>query len=124
MKEKIIAVLLFFLVIGFVWTNTVILKREIGELREVTAGFEIGEKDAARLTAEAREIYEIFKKKELFISLTVNHEDLTNIEEGFAEMIGCLSVGDTDGAQITKSRLIDSLEHLGRLSGFNFDAII
>ena len=70
------------------------------------------------------EPYRTTYEKELFISLTVNHEDLTNIEEGFAEMIGCLSVGDTAGAQITKSRLIDSLEHLGRLSGFNFDAII
>ena len=40
------------------------------------------------------------------------------------EMIGYLSVNDTDNARVTKNRLISYLEHLRRLSGFNIDAVI
>ena len=124
MKEKIIGCLIFVLVIGFVSINTAMLNREIKSIYDMTREFEIGEDEAGVLASEAQKMYDSFKQKELFIGLTVNHEDLTNIEDGFAEMIGYLSVGDKDGARVMKNRLTDSLEHLRRLSGLNFDAII
>ena len=46
-----------------------------------------------------------------------------NIELGFAELIGMAKVGDSEGAQVTKSRLKYSLEHLKRLAGMNIDSI-
>ena len=116
MKVKIFAVVTLLLTVGFVVFNTIKLGRDIAHIKsEVVAvdGLE-----------SARTAYESFKKKETYISLTVNHEDMTSIEESFSELIGYYEVGDTNGAHVTKNRLTDSLEHLGRLSGFNIDAII
>ena len=67
---------------------------------------------------------EKFKKHERYISLTVSHDDLTNIEEAFAELIGVANAGDEVKLVTVKSRLKDSLEHLGRLSGINIDSIL
>ena len=65
-----------------------------------------------------------FQKKERYISLTVSHDDLTNIEEAFAELIGAANAGDEARLVTIKSRLKDSLTHLGRLSGINLDSIL
>lgn len=70
-----------------------------------------------------RQIYSDFKKKETYISLTVNHEDLTSIDISFSEIIGASSAEDIDSVIMIKSRLIDSLFHLKRLSGINIDSI-
>jgi len=124
MKEKIVAFCLFFLVICFVCINTIVLDRQIGKLYKSAEKMQISDDDIPSSEKVARELYEEFKKRETFISLTVNHEDLTSIEESFSEIIGYLSVGDANGARVMKNRLLDSLEHLRRLSGFNIDAII
>lgn len=124
MKEKIIAFCLLFLVICFVLINTLVLDRQIKALYDDTAKIEISDRDIKVAERSARELYEEFKKREKFISLTVNHEDLTRIEESFSEIIGYLSVGNADDAMVIKNRLLDSLEHLRRLSGFNIDSII
>ena len=124
MKEKIIAFCLLFLVICFVLINTLVLDRQIKGLYDDTAKIEISDSDIQAAERNARELYEEFKKREKFISLTVNHEDLTRIEESFSEIIGYLSVGNADDAMVIKNRLLDSLEHLRRLSGFNIDSII
>ena len=58
------------------------------------------------------------------MGMTVSHEDLTAIETGFSEMIGYLSVGDRNGAEVTKSRLLDALGHLRRLTGINIESVI
>ncbi|MBO7304726.1 MAG: DUF4363 family protein [Clostridia bacterium] len=79
--------------------------------------------DAALLCDEYERIFEEFKKAERIISLTVSHDDLTNIEEGFAEIIGAARAGGEVGLSTVKSRLADALEHLGRLSGINIDSI-
>ncbi len=124
MKEKIIAFSLFFLVIGFVFINTIVLGRQLDEICRMTEEMTIDEENLSDSEEAVREVYDNFKKKETFISLSVNHENLTDIKQSFSEIIGYLSVGDADGASMTKNRLIDSLEHLRRLSGFNIDAII
>ena len=70
------------------------------------------------------ELFSDFERAEKFISITVSHDDLTNIEEGFSEMIGAARAGDTESLVITKSRLGHSLEHLKRLLSINLDGII
>ena len=124
MKEKIIAVCLFAVVISFVIINTIILDIQIEKMCDAVEAINISENSLEDAEYALREIFEVYKRREVFISLTVNHEDLTNIEESFDEIIGYLSVGDADGARVTKNRLIGSLRHLRRLSGFNIDAII
>ena len=116
MKAKVFAVAMLFLTVGFVIFNTYKLQRDIGYIK--------GEVVAVDGLDSAKSAYESFKKKETYISLTVNHADMTSIEESFSELIGYYEVGDMDGAHVTKNRLTDALEHLGRLSGFNIDAII
>ena len=121
MKAKTFAFITIFTTIVAVTANTVYLNHEIERFITAVSSLDIEEGSAL---AEAQELREDFLKSEAFISLTLSHDDLTNIEESFSEIIGYLSVRDFDGAKVTKNRLIDSLEHLKRLSGFNIDAII
>ncbi len=86
--------------------------------------------DSLRLDTPERAVEEVealfgeFKKTERIVSISVNHDDLTNIEDCFSEMIGAAKAGDLESAVTTKSRLKNSLLHLGRLSGINLDSII
>ena len=121
MKEKIFAVCIFIIIIGFVTTNTIVLKNATDRLTDEIKGFSV---QAEKAIDEISKINESFKSKESFIGLTVSHDDLTNIEDCFAELTGSLSVGDLEGAEIVKHRLISFLEHLRRLVGFNIDTII
>ncbi|MBE6537675.1 MAG: DUF4363 family protein [Ruminococcaceae bacterium] len=69
------------------------------------------------------EIFEDYMKKQRYIGLTVSHEDLTNIEREFNEIIGSIEAEDEESLIIAKSRLIGALSHLKRLSGINADSI-
>ena len=101
--------------------NGLALKSKINSTIEEVTSFNIAENTPKE---EAERIFDKFIKREHYISLSVSHEDLTMIEDCFCEMIGYLKVGDRDNAEVTKGRLINSLEHLRRLSGFNYDSII
>ena len=123
MKEKIFGVVTIIFVIAIVSFNTIKLDNDISTIYNAVRTIDTNE-NAKNAEARAHEVYDFFKGKELFIGLTVNHDDLSNIEEDFAEMIGYLSISDYNGASVTKNRLLDSLSHLRRLLGFNIDAII
>ena len=123
MKEKIFGVVTIISVIAIVSFNTIKLDNDINTIYDAVCTIDT-DKNAKNAEARANEVYDLFRSKELFIGLTVNHDDLSNIEEDFAEMIGYLNISDHDGAAVTKNRLLDSLSHLRRLSGFNIDAII
>ena len=123
MKEKIFGVVTIIFVIAIVFFNTIKLDNDISTISDAVRTIDTNE-DVKSAEARANEVYDLFRSKELFIGLTVNHDDLSNIEEDFAEMIGYLSISDHGGAAVTKNRLLDSLSHLRRLSGFNIDAII
>lgn len=121
MKAKIFAYITLCTIMISVLANTYYIKRVVGDFAEEVKSLDIYSKDAIN---DAKKMQEDFMHLSLFISLTVSHDDLTNIENDLAELVGCLTVEDTNGATITKSRLLNSLEHLKRLSGINFDAII
>ena len=121
MKSKIAAYIILATVFTAVGINSVYLSWITGELYEKCATSDVSS-DLAEESFE--ETFTFYKKHERIISLTVNHDDLTAIEEGFCEIIGSLSVGDKDGAAVIKSRLIGSLEHLRRLSGINIESVI
>ena len=100
------------------------LERTIdGYLGEVEALVTDGE-ELAKSAQGARDLYERFSKSERYISLTVSHEDLTNVEAGFTDLISYLELGMSEEATAAKNRLEDALRHLGRLSVFSFDAIV
>lgn len=121
MKAKAFAYITLCAVIFSVLANTIYIDREVNEIIEKVERFDVY---GDRAVEEARKMQEGFMRSSLFISLTVSHDDLTNIEDGFAELVGCLVIKDSDGATIIKSRLLNYLEHLRRLSGINFDSII
>lgn len=121
MKIKVFALAALGVTVGVVVINTILLKRQIGDTLLQVEAFDPEGSDALK---DAEIIYDDFKKKEKFISLTVSHDDLMSIEDAFAEMIGYLSVDDPKGAEVSKNRLTDALMHLRRLSGFNIDAVI
>ena len=122
MKEKIFGFVTVIIIIAAVTFNTLTLHKEINSVYNTVNELQISSSPKSLNEAEAA--YELFKQKETFFGLTLNHEDISNIEDCFSEMIGCLYVGDTDGAAVTKNRLTDALGHLRRLSGINIDAII
>ena len=80
--------------------------------------------DAESAANEYKMLYEKFKGAERYISITVSHDDLTNIDNCFSEIIGAAEAGMTGSIKTAESRLKDSLGHLGRLSGINIDSII
>lgn len=124
MKIKIFAAVAIITVIGAVVINTVVLNKEISSLARAVSELNIRGITPEESKARADALFTEFKKKEPYISITVSHDDLTNIEDGFAELIGYLSVEDKDGAEVTKYKLENVLLHLRRLSGFNIDSII
>ncbi len=105
-----------------VFTNSFFIHKITDDLARDAAAIET--EDIARAGEEFSLLLEKFKRAEKFINLTVSHDDLTNIEESFSEIIGAAEAMYAPGVKIAKSRLVDSLEHLGRLSGINPDSIL
>ena len=121
MKTVRAAAVLLVITLLTVIINSLVLKNMIDE---ITNEVEAAEEENTELAfAEYTEIFEKYKKKSSYISLTVNHEDLTDIENSFAEIIGAARSGDAMGIITIKSRLISALRHLRRLTGINLDSI-
>ena len=124
MKEKVFGIVTFLLIVFLVFVNTIFLHSDIEKIYEAVNGLDIREGNCESAMIDAEKALGILKKKELFMGLTVNHEDLSDIKNEFSELLGYLSVDDAKEAFVVKNRLKDSLSHLRRLSGFNIDAII
>ena len=121
MKVFIWAIFILILVFALVITNTVVLRVILNKIIDRVKSIEIIDTDDA--CEDFKLLYEDFERYERFINLTVSHSDLTNIDDAFAEIIGAGLCDDVDGMVNAKSRLINSLEHLRRLSGMNIDSI-
>jgi hypothetical protein len=121
LKEKVIALVVLSLIVFGIAANAVMIDKSIDATLKEVEKLSFGAGSSAE---DAERIYSDFKVKENYISITVNHEDLTNINECFSDMIAYLRVGKRDEAEVAKYRLIDSLEHLRRSCGLNVDSII
>lgn len=122
MKLIKIAYAIFFTTLILVILNSVLLNSLISET--ITEVENAEENDTKKAEGEYEKIYKKFKVKETYIAITVNHEDMTNIEDAFSEVIGAAEAGDREGIITAKNRLIDALRHLKRLSGINIDSIL
>lgn len=121
MKMVRVAAVLLVVTLLTVIINSLLLRHLIDELTDEVIAAD--ESDTEIAFKEYSEIFEKYKKKASYISLTVNHEDLTDIENSFAEIIGAAKSGDIDGVITVKSRLISAFRHLRRLTGINLDSI-
>ncbi len=120
MKSVIWAFIIVFLMIILVLLNSIIISYNIKEVisRLESTPAEISAAD------EYLDIRDDFIKTRKYFSLTVNHDDITDIDCEFAELVGALSAGDDKELMIAKSRLINALMHLKRLSGINSESIL
>ena len=120
MRAAIISLVIIILLSALTVTNSL-------TLRHITEGY-IKKISDFPDTGEAFEsyaaLYDEFISDERYISLTVNHEDLREVEREFAEIIAAAKNHDADGIGAAKSRLVDALGHLGRLCGINIDSIL
>ncbi|MBO5945596.1 MAG: DUF4363 family protein [Clostridia bacterium] len=121
MKAVAVALILLTLSLGAVIANSIILNSIIDEISDEVERTDENDLDEARERYE--QIYSLYQKRVTYISLTTNHEDLTNIEECFSEIIGAAKANDRSSFIIMKSRLTDALRHLKRLSGINIESI-
>ncbi|MCQ2413992.1 MAG: DUF421 domain-containing protein [Clostridia bacterium] len=117
-KAVLIAGIALFLITGAVIGNDIFIRNAVRETERKVEAVSAG------ITAEeARQLYGEFLDLERTIALSVNHEDLTHVEESFADFVGCAEAQDTAALLQAKSRLSDALMHLGRLSGLKFDTL-
>ncbi len=122
MKTHIFAGILLVVMTALVILNSVMIVNAAEDYQTKTEDLIVSEhprEDKAKIEA----LYDDFLKKEKWISLTVSHEDLTNIEGSFAEWIGAAEADDKETAEEMKSRLEDAFRHLGRLAKCNGDSI-
>lgn len=115
MGAKVFAVFALVGILAFVGVNTYTVGRLVDEIIDCVCEAECYE-DAVK--AEG-----YFSECERYISMTVSHEDLTNIEDLFSQYVA-ESYEGMECASITKSRLINALSHLGRLSDISIDSVI
>ncbi len=120
MKVKIFAIALLILIFGAVTANTVILPKQIDRIIASVSAVEAGQENAKEHIKAA---YGAFRNVEGYFSLTLNHHDLCEVGKLFVETLAYLSVDDFKEASVAKSRLIDALTHLRRLSGINIGSV-
>lgn len=115
------AILIFSILFALILLNTVFINKSVSEISSLLNESPCDNiEDIEKLY---KSVYEIYKKKELIISLSVSHEDLTDIEIFFSEMKGAITAKDFEEAMIAKSCLENALHHLGQLSSFNIESI-
>lgn len=120
MKAFIISCVTVVTVIFAVFTNSLyITKRTDGFIEKLEAL----PADTSH-SEEYGKIYDEFMGITWYLTLTVNHTDISEIELCFAELLGAISAGDTESVIITKSRLLQSFLHFRRLSEININSIL
>ena len=121
MKSARFAYLILLLLFSAVIINSIAVGEVITNLSKEVAYAE--ENDMALAKEEYESLYERYRRCEIYVSLSVDHEDLSNIEDDFAEIIGAAKADDKTSLITAKSRLCDRLDHIKRLSGINIDSV-
>ena len=119
MKAFIAAVSAMVLITAFVFFNSFFSARLIDEITDFAEQVNEG-----TTPDEMQSLSEAYMNRRAYLALTVSHKDLSDIEDLIAELIGSATVGDEDGIEVTKSRLISALAHLRRLCAITFDSIL
>ena len=120
MKSALIAAMILALLFIGVGVNTAIVDNLIDETASAVDSLGFDEQSLASFD-KLSEKYERYAR---YISLTVSHVMISEIEEAFAEMEGAIKSEDEAGFIQAKSRLIDALGLLRRLAGVSFYSII
>ena len=122
MKAVKVALAILIFTVALVLINSFFLSHTVNGYREKVSA--INSEDTEKAYSAYLSLYEDFRNSEKYISLTVSHADLMNIEETFSSAIGAAKANNSDELEIIKSRLQDALDHLKRLVGINLDSIL
>ncbi len=120
MKVIIFSYIILALVIVIVVVNSLLISHNIDIIIEKLKNIP----DKASQKEDYKKLFDEYMKAQHFFAITVNHDDLTNIEGDFYEILGAAEADDDDALKIAKSRLIGSLAHLKRLTAINIDSIL
>ncbi len=115
MGAKIFAIITLVMILTSVTLNTKILNERIDEI--------LGDVENHSHYDDVLATKDKYLKYQRFISISVSHKDLMNIEDLFSEYEAEVRL-ENENKNITKSRLISALKHLKRLSAINIDSII
>ena len=121
MKVKILSVVLLILLLAAVIINTALLTRRVDQITSEVQS--VSMENTTDAMGRIMEIFDNYQRAEGFLSLTVSHNDLADINECFTELMAYLTLGNAEEASVAKSRLMDALLHLKRLSGWNIQAV-
>ncbi len=119
MKIHIFAIVIAVSVICVVFVNSFVIGYNIERLTEAIS--------AAPEDEPCAEIYdglfEDYLRREKYLALSISHSDLLGVEDALSELVGAASAEDYDSVKMAKSRVIQALTHIKRLSGVNLDSI-
>lgn len=121
MKSSLIAVAVLLLLIVLIFTNSVYIDKKIDEICTGLEALDIGDSECEASFSQLRAEFDGARK---IITLSVSHDDISSIEDCFAELGGAIEVSSHTDFVIAKSRLLDAFAHLRRLSSINFDSIM
>ena len=113
--------LILFLLLLSVILNSIYIGNFTERIYSLSRAETVEDIDAFKGTFQ--KIKDIYNNNEIFVSLTVSHEDLTNIEEMLSEIEGAITAKDKDAVIIAKSRFESAVLHLGQLSALNIESI-
>ena len=117
----IIAITILSLIVIFVSINTPTVDNLIVKTLSEVETLEHGMPNLQQDFYTVRRSYE---KRSGYINLTVSHSLMADVDAYFADLEGAVLAQDKDGFTKAKSRLIDALRHVRRLSGFKLESII
>jgi phage-related tail protein len=120
MVVKLSYIILFTLLISVI-LNAVYISRFTDKIYTISSEAEVDDLETFEKTFE--KIKKIYNNNEIFVSLSVSHEDLTSIQEILAEIEGAMSANDKNAVIIAKSRFESAVLHLGQLSALNIESI-
>lgn len=120
MKTIILSYVILALIVILVIVNSMIVSNSIDIIIRELKDIPDSTKEKEQYTA----VFDSYMKMQHFFEITVSHDDLTNIESEFYEIIGAANANDDESLIIAKSRLIGALTHLKRLCGINADSIL
>lgn len=120
MKTVVVSYIILAVVLLVVIVNSIIISNSIDTILEKLKGIP----EVSSAGKEYQEVFDDYMAAQRFLGITVSHDDLTNIEGEFYEILGAAEAGDDESLVIAKSRLMGALTHLRRLCGINADSIL
>ena len=119
MKSLIFAYVMLIILLAAVILNSIMVSNSIKNILDKLNSIS----NESACTEDYETLFKDYMKKQKFISLSVNHSYLTDVEGDFAEIITAARENETSELMITKSRLMSSLSHIRRLASINIDSI-